>query len=592
MLAYSQERKYLVNMIKTKETPEMTFKELGIDKRILKAITELGFETPMPVQQEVIPFLLNQTSDLVALAHTGTGKTAAFGIPIIQQIDPTSIKTQALILAPTRELCMQITDDLSNFAKYMENLHVVAIYGGANIMTQIRQVAAGAQIIVATPGRMIDMLKRKKVNVSAIRFLVLDEADEMLNMGFKEELTDVLASTPEDKRVLLFSATMPRGIESIARSYMREPQEITVGSRNSTAENVHHQYYVAHAKDRYVALKRIADYYPDIYAIIFCRTKIETQEVADSLIKDGYNADALHGDLSQAQRDSVMNRFRSRNLQMLVATDVAARGIDVVDLTHIINYNLPDDIEYYTHRSGRTGRAGKSGISILIVNLKEVFRVKQIEKQIGKKFQAVKIPTGKEVCEKQLVHLVEKLKNTEIQHDEIGAFLPAAYEQLKSLSKEEIIQRFISTEFNRFLSYYRKAADINVELKKESPARSTGGSGFNSKSGQVRLFVNLGQMERFTSQKLKAYLQETVNVANLNISNVEVMRCNAYFEVGAQFAEIVMAKFKKEKFQNRRVQIDYADRPSRTNYKEKGYKGRSKSTESFFFNKRNKRSGK
>jgi len=572
------------------KTKEMTFKELGIDKRILKAITELGFETPMPVQQEVIPFLLNQTKDLVAMAHTGTGKTAAFGIPIIQQIDFTSIKTQALILAPTRELCMQITDDLSNFAKHIENLNIVAIYGGASIMTQIRQVASGAQIIVATPGRMLDMLKRKKVNVSAIRWLVLDEADEMLNMGFKEELSAVLASTPEDKRVLLFSATMPRGIESIARSYMREPHEITVGSRNTTAENVHHQYYVVHAKDRYIALKRIVDYYPDIYSIIFCRTKIETQEVADALIKDGYNADALHGDLSQAQRDSVMNRFRGKNLQMLVATDVAARGIDVVDLTHIINYNLPDDIEYYTHRSGRTGRAGKSGISILIVNLKEVFRVKQIEKQIGKKFQAVKIPTGREVCEKQLIHLVEKLKNTEIQHDEIGSFLPAAYEQLKSISKEEIIQRFISTEFNRFLSYYRKAADINVELKKESRADFTGGS--NSRSGQIRLFVNLGQMERFTPQKLKTYLQETVNVTDFYVSNIEVTRCNSYFEVGAQFAEILMAKFQKERFQNRRVQIDYADRSGRSNYKEKGYKGRSKSTESFFFNKRKKRSGK
>ena len=578
--------------MKTKETKEMTFKELGIDKRILKAIAELGFETPMPVQQEVIPFLLNQTKDLVAMAHTGTGKTAAFGIPIIQQINSASIKTQALILAPTRELCMQITDDLSNFAKHVENLHIVAIYGGASIMTQIRQVASGAQIIVATPGRMLDMLKRKKVNVSAIGWLVLDEADEMLNMGFKEELNAVLASTPEDKRVLLFSATMPRGIESIARSYMKKPQEITVGSRNTTAENVHHQYYVVHAKDRYIALKRIVDYYPDIYAIIFCRTKIETQEVADALIKDGYNADALHGDLSQAQRDSVMNRFRGKNLQMLVATDVAARGIDVVDLTHIINYNLPDDIEYYTHRSGRTGRAGKSGISILIVNLKEVFRVKQIEKQIGKKFQAIKIPTGREVCEKQLIHLVEKLKNTEIQHDEIGSFLPAAYEQLKSISKEEIIQRFISTEFNRFLSYYRKAADINVELKKESQARFTGGSGSNSKSGQVRLFVNMGQMEKFNPQKLKTYLQETANVADLHVSNVEVMRCNSYFEVGAQFAEIVIAKFKKERFQNRRVQIEYADRSGRSNYKEKGYKGRSKSTESFFFNKRKKRSGK
>jgi ATP-dependent RNA helicase DeaD len=585
-------------MTKTKETKEISFKELGIDKRILKAITELGFATPMPVQQEVIPFLLNGTKDLVAMAHTGTGKTAAFGLPIIQQIDSTSIKTQALILAPTRELCMQITDDLNNFAKHIDNLNVVAIYGGASILTQIRQVAAGAQIIVATPGRMLDMLKRKKVNVSAISWLVLDEADEMLNMGFKEELSAVLASTPEDKRVLLFSATMPRGIENIAKSYMKKPEEITVGSRNTTAENVQHQYYVVHAKDRYIALKRIADYYPDIYAIIFCRTKIETQEVADSLIKDGYNADALHGDLSQAQRDSVMNRFRGRNLQMLVATDVAARGIDVTDLTHIINYNLPDDIENYTHRSGRTGRAGKSGISILIVNLKEVFRVKQIEKQIGKKFQAVKIPTGREVCEKQLVHLVEKLKNTEIQHEEIGTFLPAAYEQLKSLSKEEIIQRFISTEFNRFLSYYRKAADINVEMKKESKGSFTGGSdsrsrfGSGSGSGMVRLFVNLGQMEKFTPQKLKIYLQETASVANLHVANVEVTRCSSYFEVAPQFAEIVMAKFQKEKFQNRRVQIDYADRPARGGFKSKGFKGRSRSQESFFFSKRKKRQGK
>jgi len=571
----------------------MTFKELEIDKRILKAITELGFEKPMPVQQEVIPFLLNETRDLVAMAHTGTGKTAAFGIPIIQQIDSSSIKTQALILAPTRELCMQITEDMNRYAKHIENLNIVAIYGGANIMVQIKQMGKGAQIVVATPGRMLDMLKRKKVNVSAIRWLVLDEADEMLNMGFKEELNAVLKGTPEDKRVLLFSATMPREIESIAKSYMKEPREITVGARDTTAKNVHHQYYVVHAKDRYAALKRIADYYPDIYAIIFCRTKIETQEVADSLIKDGYNADALHGDLSQAQRDNVMNRFRGKQLQMLVATDVAARGIDVVDLTHIINYNLPDDIENYTHRSGRTGRAGKSGISILIVNLKEVFRVRHIEKQIGKKFLEVKIPTGHEVCEKQLLHLVEKLKNTEVQHDEIGPFLPAAYEQLKSLSKEEIIQRFISTEFNRFLSYYRRAADINVEIKKESrtDTHTPHRSGFKPAEGKglVRLFINLGQMEKFNSRMLKSYLQETANVADLHVSNIEVTRCNSYFEVGAQFVEILIAKFKKEKFRNRRVQIDFAERPARSNFSQRGYKGRKRSVETFFFDKRNRR---
>lgn len=576
------------------KTKEMTFKELAIDNKILKAVAELGFEKPMPVQQEVIPFLLNETRDLVALAHTGTGKTAAFGIPIIQQMDSASLQTQALILAPTRELCMQITEDLNRYAKYIDYLNIVAIYGGANIMVQIKQVGKGAQIVVATPGRMLDMLKRKKVNVSAIRWLVLDEADEMLNMGFKEELNAVLEGTPEDKRVLLFSATMPREIERIARSYMKNPQEITVGARDTTAENVHHQYYLVHAKDRYMALKRIADYYPDIYAIIFCRTKIETQEVADKLIKDGYNADALHGDLSQAQRDSVMNRFRSKNLQMLVATDVAARGIDVVDLTHIINYNLPDDIENYTHRSGRTGRAGKSGISILIVNLKEVFRVRQIEKQIGKKFLAVKIPTGREVCEKQLIHLVEKLKNTEIQYDQIGPFLPAAYEQLKSLSKEEIIQLFLSTEFNRFLSYYRRSADINVEIKKESRDEPSQRSVVRPAEGKgfVRLFINLGQMEKFNSQKLKAYLQETVNITGLHVSNIEVTRCNSYFEVGAQFVEILIAKFKKEKFQNRRVQIDYAERPTRSNYKERGYKGRKRSVESFFFDKRNKRRGR
>jgi ATP-dependent RNA helicase DeaD len=456
----------------------MTFKELHIDKRILRAITEMGFETPMPVQQEVIPFLLQDTRDLVALAHTGTGKTAAFGIPIIQKVDQISSKTQALVLAPTRELCLQITDDLNHFAKHMGRLDIVPIYGGASILTQIKQVSSGAQIIVATPGRMLDMLKRRKVDVSAIRWLVLDEADEMLNMGFKEDLDAILSGTPSGKRVLLFSATMADEIEAIAQSYMNKPVAITVGSKNTGAENVRHQYYVVHAKDRYTALKRIADYYPDIYSIIFCRTKIETQEIADSLIKDGYNADLLHGDLSQPQRDNVMNRFRSRNLQMLVATDVAARGIDVMDLSHIINYNLPDDNEYYTHRSGRTGRAGKSGISIVIVNIKEIFRIKQIERQIKKKFELVKIPTGSEVCEKQLYHLVDKVKNTEIQHQEIGAFLPAVYEKLKGISREELIQQFVSAEFNRFLSYYRNAPDINVDLKKRegslSAARKAG----------------------------------------------------------------------------------------------------------------------
>ena len=567
-----------------------TFEDSGIDPKILKAITEMGFEAPMPVQQQVIPFLLNNTRDLVALAHTGTGKTAAFGIPIIEQIDTASRLTQALILAPTRELCLQITDDLSNMAKYMDNLNIVPIYGGANIVTQIHQVAAGAQIVVATPGRMLDMLNRKKVNVSEIRWLVLDEADEMLNMGFKEELNAVLATTPAEKRVLLFSATMPRGIEAIAHSYMKKPAEITVGARNVGAENVHHQYYVVHAKDRYLALKRIADFYPDIYSIIFCRTRTETQEVADMLMKDGYNADALHGDLSQAQRDSVMNRFRSRNLQMLVATDVAARGIDVNDLTHIINYNLPDDVENYTHRSGRTGRAGKSGISIVIVNIKETFRIGQIEKQIGKKFVQAKIPTGAEVCEKQLLHLVEKLKNTEIQHADIDPFLPAALERLKTLSKEDIVARFISQEFNRFLSYYRDTTDINVSPKKE--AKSSGAHPASGRGGRMRLMVNLGKMERFNAKKLTAYLLETANIAHLRIDDVDVQLCNSYFEVEAALAEVLIARFGREKFDKRRVRIDYAERGGRGSREGMRYAGGAKTRESFFFNKRKKNPAK
>lgn len=540
----------------------------------------MGFVAPMSVQEKVIPFLLEDERDLVALAHTGTGKTAAFGIPIIQQIDPSSTSTQALILAPTRELCLQITEDLNHFSQYIEGVNIVPIYGGANILSQIKQVAAGAQIVVATPGRMLDMLKRKKVNVSAIDWLVLDEADEMLDMGFKDDLNDILATTPRTKRVLLFSATMPGEIENIARSYMKKPMEITVGSKNTGAENIEHQYYVVHAKDRYVALKRIADFYPDIYAIIFCRTKIETQEVADALMKDGYNADALHGDLSQTQRDTVMNRFRSRNLQMLVATDVAARGIDVTDLTHIINYNLPDDVEHYTHRSGRTGRAGKSGISIVIINLKEHFRIKQIEKQIGKKFEQVKIPTGPEVCTNQLLHFVEKLKNTEIKHKEIEAFLPAVYEKLYEFTKEEVISLLISAEFDRLLSYYRHAADINVEIKKEAGRPS---------SGLVRLFINLGQMEKFNERSLKAYLSGAADIDNLRISRIEITRSCSFFETDAGQAELLIAKLKKQKFQNRRVQIDYAEKGKGKGRESKKY---IKPENSFFARKRLKQTRK
>jgi ATP-dependent RNA helicase DeaD len=534
---------------KMTETDITTFAALGIEKRIRKAIGEMGFTAPMPIQQQVIPFLLHETRDLVALAHTGTGKTAAFGIPIIQGVDPSSSATQALILAPTRELCLQITDDLNHFAKHIHGLNIVPIYGGASIMTQIRQVASGAQIVVATPGRMLDMLNRKKVNVSEIRWLILDEADEMLNMGFKEDLNAILAGTPADKRVLLFSATMPGEIEAIAKGTMHNPESITVGSKNAGVATVHHQYYIVHAKDRYLALKRIADFYPDIYAIVFCRTKIETQEVADGLIRDGYNADALHGDLSQPQRDSVMNRFRGRNLQMLVATDVAARGIDVSDLTHIINYNLPDDNEHYTHRSGRTGRAGKAGISIAIVNLKETYRIRLIEKQLGRKFEAMKIPSGKDVCEKQLFHLIEKLKGAEVRHSDIDAFLPSLYGKLKDLSKEEVIQRFVSIEFNRFLNDYRNAPDLNVDLKKRDDG-----------SGSVRMFVNVGEMEKFNAKTLKGYLLKTADAGDIPISRIDVMRCCSFFETGAQHVDALIAAFKREKFKKRRVMLERADR--------------------------------
>ncbi|MBP7230299.1 MAG: DEAD/DEAH box helicase [Syntrophaceae bacterium] len=565
------------------------FRESEIDKRILKAIQEMGFDLPMPVQQQVIPFLFKQKDDLVALAHTGTGKTAAFGIPLIQQINASERHTQALILAPTRELCLQITEDLAKMSRFMHHLTIVPIYGGASIVAQIRQVAVGAQILVATPGRMLDMLNRKKVDVSAIRWLVLDEADEMLNMGFSEELNGILAGTPEEKRVLLFSATMPREIEAIARGYMKNPVEITVGTRNAGAEGVSHQYCVTHAKDRYLALRRIADFHPGIYAIVFCRTRAETQEVADALIKDGYNADALHGDLSQAQRDSVMKRFRLRSLQILVATDVAARGIDVSGLTHIIHYHLPDDVEYYTHRSGRTGRAGKTGLSIVIVNLKEVFRIASLEKQIGKKFQQIKIPTGPEVCQKQLLYRVDELKKTDIQHAEMEAFLPAAAEKLKTFSKDQIIACWISQVFRPFLDGYRNAPDINVEQRKE-PLRLSAGKK-NEVGERVRMSVNLGKMEKFNSKTLKSYLLETAGIAQLRISNVEVELSHSFFDIEPRFTEIFLARFAKQKYGRRRVSVAFPEQGGRGRYEGKRKAFSAQSRESFFFNKRKKKPG-
>ena len=439
-----------------------TFAELGVGREILQALADLGFTAPTPIQAEIIPLVLQRQTDVVGLAQTGTGKTAAFGIPMLQLADPARRKPQALILCPTRELCVQVTRDLLALARHLPQIQVTAVYGGAPIEPQIRALRQGSQIIVATPGRLNDLIRRNSVDLSTIRRVVLDEADEMLNMGFKEELNAILAVTPPDKNTLLFSATMSREVAGIAATYMHQPVEITVGQKNMGAENVRHLYYMVQAKDRYLALKRVADLNPDIYAIIFCRTRQETQEIAEKLITDGYSADALHGDLSQTQRDAVMNKFRAKTIQMLVATDVAARGLDVSDLSHVINYNLPDDLASYTHRSGRTGRAGKSGVSIAIINLRELFKVRDIERKLGRRFEAARVPNGREICERQLLHLIDTVNRVQVDHARIEPFLPAVHEKLAGLDREELIKRFVSLEFNRFLDYYRHAPDLNV----------------------------------------------------------------------------------------------------------------------------------
>ncbi len=495
----------------------MTFQDLGLEPMLLKAVTEMGFENPTPIQEQTIAQLQNKSTDIVALAQTGTGKTAAFGLPLLAKLNLSDRSTQALILAPTRELCMQISKDIINYSKYLGGLRVTAVYGGAPIMGQIRDIKAGSQVIVATPGRLIDLIDRKAIDLSHVDVVVLDEADEMLNMGFKDDLDSILSNTPPTKNTWLFSATMPREVERIASKYMESPLEISVGNKNQGAENIEHIYYQVQQRDRYAALKRIADFYPDIFGIVFCRTKAETQDVADQLIKDGYNADALHGDLSQAQRDLVMKRFRSRTLQMLVATDVAARGIDVNNVTHVINYNLPEEAENYTHRSGRTGRAGKSGIAIAIVTPREAGKIRDIERIIQNKFTKADVPTGVDVCEKQLFHLVHKLHNVEVKDDEIEKYLPKIYDELKDLSKEELIKRFISEEFNRFYTYYQNSQDLN------------GGDGApNGKT--TRFFVNMGQLDGFNRNSIKDFLTEISKVHPRMIFNIDVKNSFSFFE--------------------------------------------------------------
>jgi ATP-dependent RNA helicase DeaD len=532
-----------------------SFEALGLSGEIVQAIRKLGFEEPTPVQQQAIPVLLEGNQDVVALAQTGTGKTAAFGLPLIELIDDRDKKTRALVLAPTRELCLQITNDFENFAKAVKPLNIVPVYGGASIAEQIRRIKKGAQIIVATPGRLMDLLDRKVVNLADIRFVVLDEADEMLNMGFKEDIDHILAQTSDERNVWLFSATMPREVRQIASTYMSSPFELTVGTKNQSNQNIEHQYMVVDERDRYAALKRIVDFNLDIFGVIFCRTKVDTQRVAEHLIKDGYNADSLHGDLTQQQRDRVMKNFKSKALQILVATDVAARGIDVNNITHVIHMNLPDEIEFYTHRSGRTARAGKTGISIAIVTRREVQKIRQIEKYIQSKFQQTHIPTGEEVCEKRVLNIVHKLREVHLAENEISNFLPAVYEELKDLSKEEIIKRFTSLEFNHFLDYYRDAPDLNRSDKSDRGERESSGRYVTGD----RLFINLGKMDGLDAGKLLGLICDRTNLSREHIGKIDLKGAYSFFEVDKNQTDIIKKNLHGFEYKGRMVRIEVTE---------------------------------
>jgi len=533
------------------------FKALGLQKSLLDAVADLGFETPSEVQEKAIPILLQDEIDLVALAQTGTGKTAAFGFPLIQKIDSESRTTQGLILSPTRELCLQITNELKLYAKYEKSINIVAIYGGASITDQARQVKRGAQIVVATPGRMKDMIGRRLVDISKIDYCILDEADEMLNMGFFEDIKDILSNTPKEKSTWLFSATMPKEVSVIAKKFMHSPQEITVGTRNAGTSTVQHEYYVVGGRDRYPALKRLADTNPDIFSVIFCRTKRDTQKVAEKLIEDGYNAGALHGDLSQNQRDLVMNSFRKKQIQMLVATDVAARGIDVDDITHVINYQLPDEIETYTHRSGRTGRAGKSGISMVIVTRSELRKIKAIENKIQQKFISKTIPTGMEICEIQLYHLANKIKDTEI-NEEVESYLPAINDVFQGIDREELIKKIVSVEFTRFFNYYNKTRDLNTA---DSGERRGDRGGDRPTSGSVRYFINVGEKDGYDWMSLKDFIRDTVRLGKEDVFKVDVKDSFSFFNTDAEVTEKILSTFTEFKVDGRFVNVEVSKSP-------------------------------
>lgn len=545
-----------------------TFEELGVSPEIRRAIEEMGYENPMPVQEEVIPYLLGENNDVVALAQTGTGKTAAFGLPLLQQIDVKNKVPQSLILCPTRELCLQIAGDLNDYSKYIDGLKVLPVYGGSSIDSQIRSLKRGVHIIVATPGRLLDLMERKTVSLSTIRNVVMDEADEMLNMGFTDSINAILADVPEERNTLLFSATMSQEIARISKNYLRNAKEITIGRKNESTSNVKHVVYTVHAKDKYEALKRIVDYYPQIYGIIFCRTRKETQEIADKLMQEGYNADSLHGELSQAQRDAVMQKFRIRNLQLLVATDVAARGLDVDDLTHVINYGLPDDTESYTHRSGRTGRAGKTGTSIAIINLREKGKMREIERIIGKKFTPGTIPTATEICQKQLIKVIDDLEKVKVNEEEIAEFMPEIYRKLEWLNKEDLIKRVVSHEFNRFAEYYRNRAEIEQPSDARGERAGKGGrkesgrkeSGLEKRSrkaepGFCRLFINLGKTDNFFPNELIGLLNSNTR-GRIELGRIDLMQNFSFFEVPEKETKTVLKALNRTKWNGRKVVVE------------------------------------
>ncbi|MCL3782561.1 DEAD/DEAH box helicase [Prolixibacteraceae bacterium JC049] len=545
----------------------MTFAEIGLSPEILQSITESGFETPTPIQEKSIPLILNTENDIKALAQTGTGKTAAFGLPLLEMIEKGVDSVQAIILCPTRELCLQITRDLENFAKYRKWARITPVYGGANIVDQLRKLKSGTEIVVGTPGRVNDLIKRKALRLENTRWMILDEADEMLTMGFKEEIETIIASTPETRRTILFSATMPKDIARLASKYMHDEIEVKAGGSNTTASNVTHLYHMVHEKHRYQVLKRIVDMVPDVYGIVFCRTRQDCKNIADKLMADGYNADALHGDLTQAQRDYVMNRFRTKSLQLLVATDVAARGIDVNNLTHVINYNLPEDPEAYIHRSGRTGRAGKTGISYSIINMKESGKLRSIEKLAKTKFELVPVPNGNEICEKQLMHLIDKVKAVDIEGAHIEPFLPAIYEKLESLDREQLIQHFVSAEFNRFSSYYQNAPDLNVSKKDRKVVDTQLNGDF------TRLFINAGRNQNLEVTTVIQLVNRTSR-KKVTIGKIDLQRNFSFFEVPTEIAEQVIKKLTGYQFEGNKLEVGVAEGApkQRTRKKKDGFR--------------------